>query len=296
MKITNKLNLPEPFVRAVSEKTYDNQGSWRSVTALIGPPKIAALKEKHDEEIVVDASELVYTFQGETAHATIERAAKTMCEEGWLSEERLFTEIQGKKVSGAYDLFNPKTGELIDVKNSTAWKAKGTEPPKEWVEQTNLLAHLLRLKGHKVSSIKVLLLMRDHSKPEARRDPAYPQLPVAYLEIPIWPDDKAKAFLEARVTLHLQAEVKEVECSPEDRWAKPTIWAIKKKGGVKAITGGLFADEAKAKEKLAELGPGYEIEHRPGENTRCALYCPVSKFCAQYQSTLHGGPKSIKKD
>ena len=286
MKLTNKLDLPEPFVRAVSEKTYDNQGSWRTVTELIGPPKIAALKRKHEEEIEVDASELVYTFQGETAHATIERAAKTMCKEGWQAEERLFKKVQGKKISGAYDLFNPKTGELIDVKNSTAWKAKRGEAPAEWVQQCNLLAHLIREKGHDVRSIRIILIIRDHSKPESRRDPEYPQTPVVQLEIPIWTDEEAKAFLEDRVRLHLLAETEEVECSPEDRWAKPTIWAIKKKGAARAIPGGLYADEEKAKEKLEQLGNAYEIDYRPGENTRCALYCPVAKFCAQYQKLL----------
>lgn len=286
MKLTNKLNLPEPFVRAVSEKTYDNEGSWRTVTQLIGPPKIAALKQKHEDEIEVDASELVYTFQGETAHATIERAAKTMCKEGWQSEKRLFKTVQGKKISGAYDLYNPETGELIDVKNSTAWKAKRGEAPAEWVQQCNLLAHLIREKGHKVTRISIILIIRDHSKPESRRDPEYPQTPVVQLQIPIWSDEEAKAFLQDRVRLHLLAETEEVECTPEDRWAKPSIWAIKKKGAARAITGGLFAVEEKAKEKLAELGSNYEIEYRPGENVRCALYCPVSKFCAQYQKLL----------
>lgn len=286
MKLTNKLNLPEPFVRAVSEKTYDNQGSWRTITELIGPPKIAALKRKHEHEIITDASELVYTFQGEAAHAVVERAAKTMCEEGWLSEKRLFKEIQGKKVSGAYDLYNPNTGELIDVKNSTAWKAKKGEAPKEWVEQTNLLAHFIRGEGFNISSIRILLIIRDHSKPESRRDPDYPQDPVLYLSVPIWDEDRCRSFFEERVKLHLQAEITEVECNPEERWAKPTIWAIKKRGQSRAIPGGLYADERIAKEKLAELGSGYEIEHRPGANTRCELYCPVAKFCAQYQKTL----------
>lgn len=286
MKITNKLNLPEPFVRAVSEKTYDNQGSWRTITELIGPPKIAALKRKHDDEIVVDASELVYTFQGETAHATIERAAKTMCEEGWLSERRLFAQVQGKKISGAYDLYNPKTRELIDVKNSTAWKAKKGEAPAEWVQQTNLLAHLIRREGFEVTSIRILLIIRDHSKPESRRDPDYPQNPVLYLTVPIWENEKCHAFLEERVKLHLLAETEEVECTPEERWAKPSTWAIKKRGQSRAISGGLYAVEEKAKQALDALGPAYEIEYRPGENTRCALYCPVSKFCAQYQNTL----------
>jgi len=286
MKLTNKLNLPEPFVKAVEQKTYDNQGSWRTVTELIGPPKISHLKRKHDNEIEVDASELVYTFQGETAHALVERSAKTMCQEGWLSEKRLFDRVQGKKISGAYDLFNPKTGELIDVKVSTAWKAKKNEAPSEWVQQTNCLANLLRRHVCNVTSIKILLIIRDHSKPEARRDPDYPQVPVVLLNVPIWTEEEAENFLQERVKLHLKAEKEEVECSPEERWAKPTIWAIKKRGQSRAIPGGLFAVEEKAKEKLQELGPGFEIEYRPGENVRCALYCPVSKFCAQYQKLL----------
>lgn len=283
MHLTNKYNLPEPFVLAVSKRTYDNQGSWRTITELIGPPKIAALKRKHEHELEEDVIDRVYTLQGEIAHGVVERAAKEMCKEGWLSEQRLFAQIQGKKISGAYDLFNPNTGELIDIKNSTAWKAKKGEPPIEWVQQCNLLAHFIRKQGSQITKIRVILVIRDHSKPEARRDPDYPQMPVVQLEIPIWDDKKAKDYLEERVRLHLLAETQEVECSPEDRWAKPTIWAIKKKGTTRAITGGLFADQEKAIEKLATLGNGYEIEHRSGENVRCDLYCPVAKFCSQYK-------------
>lgn len=283
MKLTNKHNLPEPFVLAVKGGTYDNQGSWRTVTELIGPPKIAHLKRKHDHEIEEDVVDRVYTLQGEIAHGIVERAAKTLSAEGWMSEQRLFAEIQGRKISGAYDLYNPKTGELIDVKNSTAWKAKKGEAPKEWEEQTNILAELLRRHGFPVSKIGIVLVIRDFSKPEAARSEDYPQVPVVYLPINIWEPSRAGQFLEERVRLHIEAETKEAECSPEDRWAKPTIWAVKKKGGSRAVTGGLFAIEAKAKEFLASLGSGYEIEYRPGENVRCNLYCPVAKFCAQYK-------------
>lgn len=286
MKLTNKHNLPEPFVLAVKHRAYDNGGSWRTVTELIGPPKIAHLKRKHDEEIEEDVIDRVYTLQGEIAHGIVERAAKELSSEGWMSEQRLFAEIQGKKISGAYDLYNPKTGELIDVKNSTAWKAKKGEAPKEWIEQTNILAELLRRHGFPVSKIGIVLVIRDFSKPEANRSPDYPQAPVVYLPVDIWEPSRAGAFLEERVALHIKAETEEAVCSPEDRWAKPTIWAIKKRGGSRAITGGLFAVEEMAQEKLAHLGSGYEIEHRLGEDVRCALYCPVAKFCAQYQKTL----------
>jgi len=286
MKLTNKYNLPEPFVLAVAEKNYDNGGAWRSVTELIGPPKIAYLRRKHDDELEEDASDRVYTLQGEIAHGVVERAAKTMCKEDWMSEQRLFAEIQGKKISGAYDLYNPKTGELIDVKNSTAWKAKKGEAPKEWEEQTNILAELLRRHGFPVSKIGVVLLIRDFSKPEAARSADYPQSQVVYLSVPLWEPSRAGSFLEERVRLHIEAETKEAQCSPEERWAKPTTWAIKKKGSNRAINGGIYADESKALEALAKLGSGHEIEYRPGENTRCELYCPVAKFCAQYQNAL----------
>lgn len=289
MKVTNKLGLPDPFVRAVSQKTYDNEGSWRTVTELIGPAKISHLRRKHEEDIEVDASELVYTIQGETAHALLERAAKSMREEGWFAEMRIHDEVQGQKISGAFDLYNPRTKTLIDLKVSTAWKAKG-EPPQEWVAQTNLLAHLIRKRfmnrqgePQKVEKLKVLLIMRDHSKLEAKRDPQYPQLSVTYIDIPVWEDSKCQEYLNNRVVLHLKAELEPVSCSPEERWAKPTIWAIKKNGGVKSINGGKYADPIKADEALAKLGKGYYIEYRPGENVRCENYCNVSKWCEQYQ-------------
>jgi hypothetical protein len=130
-------------------------------------------------------------------------------------------------------LYNPNTGTLIDFKVSTAWKAKG-EAPQEWVAQTNILAHLIRNKflnergePQRVEVIKVLLIMRDHSKLEARRDENYPQFSVKYIDIPVWSDDKCREYLTNRVILHLKAEQEEVECNPEERWAKPTTWAIK---------------------------------------------------------------------
>jgi hypothetical protein len=289
MKITNKLGLPDPFVRAVSQKTYNNEGSWRTVTELIGPAKVSFLRRKHENDIEVDASELVYTIQGETAHALLERAAKSMREEGWVAEVRIHDEVEDQKISGAFDLFNPKTGELIDFKVSTAWKAKG-DAPEEWVNQTNILAHLIRNKfkdengkPHQVKSIRVLLIMRDHSKLEAKRDENYPQFSVKYIDIPVWEDSKCRKYLKNRVILHLKAEQEEVMCSPEERWAKPTTWAIKKLGGSRAIPGGLYADPVKAQKALANLGKGYEIEIRKGENVRCESYCSVSRWCEQYK-------------
>jgi hypothetical protein len=47
----------------------------------------------------------------------------------------------------------------------------------------------------------------------------------------------------------------------------------------------LYADEIKAREALASLGKGCEIEHRPGENVRCENYCNVSEVVRAISKT-----------
>ena len=74
------------------------------------------------------------------------------------------------------------------------------------------------------------------------------------------------------------------ECTPEDMWEKPTTYALKKTGGVRAKKVYSILTEAEA--GLAEAGKGYEIETREGERTRCQKYCQVSQFCTQYQKYL----------
>jgi hypothetical protein len=71
------------------------------------------------------------------------------------------------------------------------------------------------------------------------------------------------------------------ECSPDEMWEKPSTWAIKKEGGVRAKSVHSTKEEAEV-----NLTKGYFIEHRPGERTRCKSYCQVSKFCSQHQTYL----------
>lgn len=77
------------------------------------------------------------------------------------------------------------------------------------------------------------------------------------------------------------------ECTPEEMWEKPTIYAIRKIGGVRAKT--LHGNKEKAEAELAQLNakkPDYEIEVREGGRTRCEGFCQVAPFCDQYQKYL----------
>jgi hypothetical protein len=73
-------------------------------------------------------------------------------------------------------------------------------------------------------------------------------------------------------------------CTPLQMWEKPTTYAVKKIGNVKARNVCNTDEEARA--KVAEYGEGYEIEVRQGERTRCANFCSVNRFCNQYQQYL----------
>jgi hypothetical protein len=66
-------------------------------------------------------------------------------------------------------------------------------------------------------------------------------------------------------------------------WEKPTSYAIKKDGGVRAKSVHKTLEEAQ--EALSTL-KGYSLEVREGERTRCEKYCQVSGFCSQYKTYL----------
>jgi hypothetical protein len=64
-------------------------------------------------------------------------------------------------------------------------------------------------------------------------------------------------------------------------WEKPTTYAIKKEGGMRAKSVHRTLEEAEA-----VLTKGYILEVREGERTRCEKYCQVSQFCSQYKEYL----------
>jgi len=71
------------------------------------------------------------------------------------------------------------------------------------------------------------------------------------------------------------------DCTAEEMWEKPTVWAVRKTGNKRAHS--LYETEALASSALAELGDKYEMEVRPGERTRCTNFCPVNTWCQQYK-------------
>jgi hypothetical protein len=102
-----------------------------------------------------------------------------------------------------------------------------------------------------------------------------------------------EAFIAERLNKHNEAVFAMgvgddvAECTSEEMWEKPTVYAVRKIGGVRAKT--LFSDKAKAEAELVTLNAkkaDYEIEVREGGRTRCEGFCQVAPFCNQYQQYL----------
>lgn len=287
MKLTNRSNLPQAIVDAVRNDGYSKGDADISVTELIGPPRISALKREHADEIVEDASDRIWSLFGQAIHTILERANRQ-----GIAERRLKMTVEDWVISGGMDLYQ-EDGALVDYKTTSAWSVKGGVKD-EWTTQLNVYAEILRSNGHPVSGLKIVAILRDWSKLEARRDPAYPQRQVETYTVDLWPAEQAQKYVRERVILHKQARVKLPECSTEDRWAKPAKYALMKVGGKRAVK--LYDTEAEARAHASVDPKNLRVEVRPGESTRCEAYCSVAQFCTQFQQSKAASQPQAEKE
>ena len=289
--ITNNKGFPEALVKAVTNDTYSRGTADRSVTGLLAPPRQAALIERHGDMISEDVSERTFALYGQLVHLLLERAGEQS--RNAINEERLYAEVGGWTISGQTDTLtlteDQRSWIISDYKFVTAYKFKRSYSgelviPEDYENQLNMYGHLLQESGFKVDGLKIVAIYRDWSKLEAKRDKNYPQLGAETHEVPLWPADKAKAFMEERVRLHQAAENDLPECDDDERWAKPDKFALMPTAkSVRARK--LFDSRVDATTWAAanNMKPGFVVDHRKGANVRCENYCPVSEWCEQFK-------------
>ncbi len=277
MKLTNNHNLPEAIVAAIMNDSYTKGDADISVTELLSPPQLRALKIKHYEELEEDVSDRIWSLLGQSTHTIIERASLAL--PNVLTEATVNSAYRGWKLKGQIDNVVLSGCQLYDFKVTSAWKVKSGVVPIEWEQQTNIYRRLLKKeKGLQIGNINVIAILRDWSRNEAARSPDYPQTQVKDFSVRVWEDDETDDFIERQIARH-QASAFE-PCSDEERWTKPEKWAVMKRGNVRAVR--LFDNPLDA-EHLAKTASNLYVEHRPGEAVRCQSWCPVSRFCQQWQ-------------
>ncbi len=278
MTITNRLGLPQPLVDAVVNDEYTRGEADISVTGLLSPPRQAVLKEQHAHEITEDVVDRIWSLLGQAVHVILERA-----DSSGITEERLFMDLYGWRISGQFDRLSLTDGILQDYKVTSAWTIVFGDRIAEWEAQLNLYALLATEHGREIKGLEVVAILRDWQKSKAREDPQYPQSQVAVVPLELWSRNRQVAFLRDRVNLHQMARDSLPECTREERWQKDDKWAVHKAGRKGALR--LLGSEQDAIQ-WAETN-GYMIEdiiHRPGENTRCESYCAAAPWCEQFKA------------
>ena len=285
MKLTNRHNIPQTFVNVIRRPTYSKGRANLSVTQLINSPKIVALSAKYEAEIEQDVSEMVWQLFGSATHNILEHGK----DKDHVVEERLFAELDGWRISGAIDLqiIKPDGVSIRDYKVTSAWAVQSEKI--EWEQQLNIYAWLVeKVKGLPVVDLGIVAIIRDWSRREAASKEGYPEAPIKELPISIWTYEEREKFILHRIAQHSACEfAMELgddlpPCSAEEMWERPTVYAVKKKGGTRAKS--LHNTQQHAEVALEKAGKDHEIEVRKGERTRCANFCQVSKYCAQWKA------------
>ena len=279
MNLTNKHNLPGPIYSKVAGEMRERPPGY-GLTTLLRPPRMVALEIKHWGELESDAMDHVWRLFGSAIHQMID----VDNEQTILREHLLEADVAGVKVRTAVDRLwkDGPANVLTEFKTTSVWSVIYGKP--EWEQQLNLQGAMLHLNGRVADRMEVVALLRDWSARDAKYDSQRPQSPVVKIDVDRWLPDRQLNFLVGRVEAHKLARSSDVlpECSDEERWAKPDTWAVMKPGRKSALRVLPSNDEAETWGQN-NAGGKFTIEHRPGENTRCEGYCPVSMFCDQFK-------------
>jgi hypothetical protein len=289
MKLTNRFNLPEPFVAAVSSDDYERGDAEYTSTELIRPSRILAYSRKHDADLTEDVSDRVWAFQGSTKHVVLERIAKTNPER-YLVEYRFETVMPGTgaKISGKIDLFDKQLGSrtLYDWKETSVWKFMLGDT-KEWEQQANINLYLMRVNGFNVKRLVNIAILKDWKARMARfsKEPDYPKCAVHVMPLPMWSVGEAQSYINERVEKHRREAANPPVCTKNERWQRDASFAVMRTDRKRAIRLYQNKDQAEAAmlQAMRIAPPGdakkFYIENREAEPVRCLDFCPVQLVC-----------------
>lgn len=284
MKITNKLNLPQPFVDAATSK-YTYKDRQYSVTSLLKGTCQTILTRRYADKTEQDVSNMVWLIFGTAVHSILEQGQETVNQ---LKENKIVIDVGEYRLSGIFDLYDAETKTVTDYKTATVQKALS----KDWEDyRTQLLiyAYMLRKIGFECDNGEIVALYKDHSKTKAKVQKGYPKNPVEKITFHFTEPDfkKIERFILSKFEDIEKAEKTSTDklkpCSPKERWEQTIKYAVMKKGRKRALK--LCNSKEQAKEYIIakRLDAKHFIEVRPGKSNRCEEYCSVNQFCPFYK-------------
>ena len=287
MKFTNKYGLPKAVFDVLANDGYKAGKDDYSATSLLKSPRQLQLYRRNFDNIEEDVSDRVWSLLGQAAHSILEKHGSDTS----LTEERLYAEVFGRRISGQVDHYHEST--ITDYKVTSVYTIIYQSRIKEWTEQLNIYGWLFRKNGYDVRKLQIVAILRDWSETEASRKADYPKSPIVIIPLTLWDMPTAEEFVNNRVAFHKNAESLPDDqlplCSEEDMWESPSKWAVMKEGRKSAIR--VFDTQEEALELYGsisdEAGNSIYIQERKGERRKCARYCSCNTFCSQWKEYLN---------
>ena len=293
MKLTNTHGLPETIINVIRRPEYNKGKSNMSVTELLNSPRIVQLKRKHWDSLTEDAADMVWSIFGTAIHGVLEHGK----DDHHIVEERIHVSLDGMHISGAIDLQEVEEDGIVvsDYKTTSAWAVMNEK--QDWHNQLNSYAYLVEAaKKAPVKKLQIVAIIRDWSRRDAAARDFYPKAPIVVIDIPLWPFQTREAYIRSRVSLHgdaffeMETDGEMPDCTAEEMWERPTTYALKKDGNVRAKSVHDTRDSAGvaliAATEKAKKGEKFLIEVREGGRTRCEGFCQVAPYCQQHQKYL----------
>ncbi|MDR2943451.1 MAG: PD-(D/E)XK nuclease family protein [Treponema sp.] len=284
MEITNRLNLPEAIVKAVSTELHNKSDKELSATTLLKGIKEIILERRYWEKLKDDAADRIWAVWGEAVHALLETEG-----EHEFSEIDVHGFIDEIKITGRIDNYNMEAGIITDYKTASVWKTIVGDF-EDWRMQGAIYSWLLYNNGFRIEKCRFIALLKDHSKSKAKFDSNYPQSPVVIYEFQITKAllEEAGKFVKQRVAEYLKhigkADDDIPPCTDKERWAEKTKYAVMKQGNKRAIK--VCDTEIEARQKAESQGIGHYVETRPGTSKKCSDYCVCRDYCNFYNNIV----------
>jgi hypothetical protein len=201
-------------------------------------------------------------------------------------------------ITGAFDLVYDKR-HMYDLKNTSCWKAMFGDKF-DWAAQSNIYRWMYNNdRGITLDALSIVALLRDWNKNQMfRSGPKYPRYPAVEFKMPVWDLDESFKFMEDRVNLMIKYEDTLdddlPECTYEEMWSDAdsvAVMSTRLKSRALRVLSSMkaaknFVNMHLAKPDCKDSVKTLSYEVRPAIRKRCEDWCPVNKYCNQYQKHL----------
>ena len=289
MKITNNHNIPTPLYKAICKDEYDRGDSDVTVTTLIKPVQIQILEKQHWKDIEIDVLDNLCMFLGHSLHKALEE-----CSDDAIIEQRFYKTFNlggntgSVKLGGCVDYYDPFTETIVDYKLTNVFSVKeGCKD--DWEKQLNCYAHLIRANGLPVKKLQICAIIKDWSRSQAMNNADYPAHPVMVIDVPVWQDEEAEAYIVLKLNSYICGIRQNVYqcCSDEDMWQQPDTYKVFKGDNSRATKCFGTREEAQLYiEGVSKDKDKYRTVCYQGRRTRCENFCRVNRWCPQYRQYL----------